>query len=173
VVEQSPSPLGRYDAPVDAADGPEPMCEIRLLAVPMELFIGAREQHDALIRECAVMALERDDERAGEPAELRALVREFAEHSAATARPGDEINPAWPEGQSTVDLTYWAPPSAVHGAAEFERLMAAADRVCEQGLMLTMPRSQVIRDFSAWWLSELRRQLAGLPPTPWTGPTGT
>jgi hypothetical protein len=171
MAEDSPSPLGRYDAHVEPASAPESLHEIRLLGVPVKIFIAAREQHDALIREFAVMALGNDDDRSSDPPELRALVREFGVHyAAASARPGDELEGALQAGKTNVDLTLWAPPSAARGAAEFERLMSAADQVCEQGLMLTMPRPQVIRDFSAWWFSELRRQLEGLPPIAWTGP---
>ncbi len=171
MAEQAPSPLGRYEALVGAGDGADVTCEIRLLGVPVRVFLAAREHHDALLREFAVMALDRNEESTREPDELRALVREFGVHYAvASARPGDEFEAALQAGKATLDLTYPMPASASRGAEDFERLMDAADRLCEQGLMLTMPRSQVIRDFSAWWFGEVRRQSAGHPPTRWAGP---
>jgi hypothetical protein len=48
--------------------------------------------------------------------------------------------------------------------------MAEADDFCRREQMLTLQRSDAVRNFSTWYLSEFRRQVAGEPPQPWDGP---
>ena len=76
--------MGRYDA----ADVPEgaPLHEIRMVGVPVEIFLAARQQHDELMREFAVLALAHQDQSSAAPAELRRLVHELGANSAAARR---------------------------------------------------------------------------------------
>jgi hypothetical protein len=165
---RSPSPLGRYDAGASPASE---LHEVRLLGVPVEIFRALRQQHDELMREFAVMALAHRDEDASEPEGLRALIRELGVHYAPSRwRTNEEIDAATEAGLATVDLTYHVSESVLRAADELGALMASADQFCRHGRMLTMPRSPLMVRFSAWWVEELRRQVAGCPPTPWPGP---
>jgi hypothetical protein len=58
----------------------------------------------------------------------------------------------------------------VEAADHLAALMAEADEYCRREQMLTLQRSEVVRDFSAWYLDEFRRQIQGEPPRPWDGP---
>ena len=48
--------------------------------------------------------------------------------------------------------------------------MDEADEYCRAEQMLTLERTQVMRDFAAWYLNEFRRQIAGEQPKRWDGP---
>jgi hypothetical protein len=162
----SPSPMGRHDL-----GGLEPggrLYDVRMVGLPVELFLAARQQHDELMREFAVMALAHQDEVASEPPELRRLVREFGTHSATSVpRVDASVEAASMAGQATTELSYRVPISVLAAADRLEELMQTADAFCREGRMLTMPRSPQMRQFAAWWLNELRRQVAGNAPTPW------
>jgi hypothetical protein len=159
-----PSPLGRYDPGTDHGK----TYEVRLLGVPIELFLATRQQHDELMREFAVMALAHREEDGTIPQDLRDLIRELGVHYAPSAtRPDKEIEDAVEAGISNVDLVYHVSESVVVAADELEKLMTSADEFCRSGRMLTMPRSPEMLQFSAWWLQELRHQVSGLPATSW------
>ncbi len=161
------SPLGRYDVSVDAPADSE-LHEVKLLGVPVELFLASRQQHSELIRECAVMGLAGPSELAHESPQLRQLIRELGVHSAATSSAADEqVEAAARAGRAAVDLAYRVPASVISTADRLESLMASADEFCQQGRMLTMPRTAQMKRFAAWWLGELRRQVGGQPATPW------
>jgi hypothetical protein len=168
--EIPPSPLGRRDTRIAVAPAGD-LHEIRLLGVPVAIFRATRQQHDDLMREFAVMALAHRGEDDSEPEGLRMLIRELGVHDAPPTRPDEEIDAATEAGLATVDLSYHIPEGVVRAADELDVRMACADRFCLQGRMLTMPRSPIMRRFSAWWLEELRRQAAGGSPTPWPGPS--
>ena len=80
------------------------------------------------------------------------------------------VDEAIARGEDTVELTYEVPDHAVEAADKLAALMAEADEYCKREQMLTLQRSEVIRDFSAWYLDEFRRQINGEPPKPWDGP---
>jgi hypothetical protein len=161
----SPSPLGRYD--VGQEDNKT--YEVRLLSIPVELFLATRQQHAELMREFAVMALAHSDEDGSIPADLRDLIRELGVHYAPSSgtRTDENVELAAKSGLSNVDLEYHVSESVVTAAAELEGLMASADEFCRLGRMLTMPRSPQMVRFSAWWLDEVRAQIAGRPPMSW------
>lgn len=161
-----PSPMGRYDTGQPGPGGRR--YQIRMVGVPVEIFLTTRQQHDELLRECAVLALAHEDEEGAQPPELRRLVHELGVHYGAAASRADEnVEAASQAGQATIDLTYRVPISVLAAADRLEDLMQSADALCREGRMLTMPRTEQMRRFSAWWVGELRRQVAGLGPIPW------
>jgi hypothetical protein len=161
-----PSPMGRYDVG-EVAPGTT-LYQIRMLGVPVELFLSSRQQHDELMREFAMLALAHRDAMSSDPPELRQLVSELGVNSAASSSRADaNVEAASQAGRSSIDLTYRVPISVLAAADRLEVLMQSADIFCAQGRMLTMPRSPQMLRFATWWLSELRRQVAGYAPTPW------
>jgi hypothetical protein len=162
-----PSPMGRYDAGETEPGGRR--YQIRMVGVPVELFLATRQQHDELMREFAVLALAHQDEGSAQPAELRRLVHELGLHYGASGPRADEsVETASQAGQATIELTYRVPISVLEAADRLENLMQSADAFCREGRMLTMPRTPQMARFAAWWLGELRRQVAGYGPTPWS-----
>ncbi len=158
-----PSPLGRYDIAIGAG---AQRFDVWLLGVPIDLYLATLQQHDEVVREFAVMGLGHGDEDTALPQDLRDLIHELGLHYSRSATRTDiEVEAAAQAGLTTVDLHYEVPATVVEGADRLESLMARADAFCEQGRMLAMPRSAAMQSLAAWWLGELRRQVAGAPPT--------
>lgn len=166
MTEPIPSPMGSYDA--QDAPSSHRRYEIRMLAVPVELFVATRQQHDELMREFAVLALAHEDEEISQPQELRRLVRELGIHHAGLGFGTDErVDAASHAGKPTIDVTYTVTVSVLAATERLEALLQSADEFCLQGRMLTMPRTPQMRRFAGWWWEELRRQVDGNEPTPW------
>jgi hypothetical protein len=163
------APLGKYHLAQDEVDAE--IRQVQLLGVPIELFFQTRQQHDELIREFAVLGLGHGELDASLPPELRHLIQELGlTFTRAEVRANEEVEAAARAGLPTMDLHYLVPATVVDGADRLEALMARADELCTQGLMLTMPRTPAMLAFSAWWLGELRGQVAGRPAMPWAAP---
>jgi len=162
--------LGRYAHRVADAD------EVRtvwLLAMPTALFLRAREHHDDLIREFALMAIRQADGTGGAttPPQLADLVEILGhEYGGSASRDHPERDAAIERGDATVDVRYDMPVSMRADLVRLSELMDAADEFCRQEKLLTLPRDATVAAFGRWYTGEFLRQLDGLPPTPWTGP---
>jgi hypothetical protein len=160
------SPLGRYDD--SASDGS--IRTVRLLRVPVRILDAGRRHHQELMHEFAMLAVAEDltDDLPQRMLDLiDTLGRQYAETSDA---PNAEVDAAIGRGDTFVDLTYEVAEHVVEAADNLETLMAEADDFCRREQMLTLQRSDAVRNFSTWYLSEFRRQVAGEPPQPWDGP---
>lgn len=160
--------MGRYDEDpsVDA------LREVRLLGVPVRVMLAAREHHDEVMREFALIAL--GDSRAdpvlpGRLVELTQLLG--VRYGSARARPDEDVEAALQRGEDRVDLTYLVPAHIVQAADTLAGLMAEADAYCRSEQLLTLARTDLLVAFADWYLAEFRRQLAGQPPRRWDGPT--
>lgn len=162
-----PSPLGRYDD----GGGDETLHEVRLLNLPVRVLVAGREHHDELMREFALLALAPDLPPEHVPRRLVELTEILGvRYGASAERPSAEFEAAIEEGQETIDLTYQVPGHVVEAADTLERLMQEADDYCRAEQLLTLQRSEVVAQFSSWYLEQFRRQIAGEPPEPWSGP---
>jgi hypothetical protein len=147
---------------------------VRLLGLPVALFLRAREHHDELIREFTLMAIRSNSSAANGialPPRLRELVdilgRRFG---ASTSRADMERDAAIEGGDATVDLTYQVPASMGADLNMVTQLMDDADDFCRMETLLTLPRDPSVVAFGHWYNNEFLRQIDGLPPTPWNGP---
>ncbi|HEY5455659.1 MAG TPA: hypothetical protein VIJ96_09325 [Acidothermaceae bacterium] len=167
--------LGRYTHHSDPTD----LRTVRLIGLPVALFLRAREHHDELIREFTLMAIRSngtDSNRTDAfgvalPPRLRELVdilgRRFG---ASTSRADMERDAAIERGDATVDLTYHVPASLRDDLKMLTQLMDDADDFCRMEALLTLPRDANMVAFGHWYNNEFLRQIDGLPPTPWKGP---
>ncbi|MBV9097070.1 MAG: hypothetical protein JO079_03340 [Frankiaceae bacterium] len=161
------SPLGRYDS--DLSDA---VHEVRLLNVPLRLLVAGREHHDDVMREFAMLALADDMDAEHAPKRLLELVEVLGRrYAAAAARPDAEVDAAVARGETSIDLTYHVPAHVADAADELAALMDEADEFCRERRLLSLSRPQPVVEFSAWYLDEFRRQIAGQPARPWDGPT--
>ncbi len=165
--------LGRYTHHSDHPNATD-LRTVRLLQLPVALFLRAREHHDELIREFTLMAIRSNAHRSAGPAlppRLRELVdilgRRFG---ASTSRADMERDAAIERGDDTVDLTYHVPASLAIDLQMLTQLMDDADDFCRMQHLLTLPRDRSMVAFGHWYNSEFTRQIDGLPPTPWIGP---
>jgi hypothetical protein len=164
--EPKESPLGRYD--VDAHDG---LHEVHLLNVPLRLLAASREQHDEVMREFAMIALDENFDSAHTPTRFIELIDILGRrYGAASARPDAEVDAALERGDGTIDLVYHVPEHVTEAARQLDVLMTEADEFCRQQHMLALARPQVLIDFARWYLDEFTRQVAGQQPRPWDGP---
>ena len=168
--------LGRYTHESDQTEQSDQtdLRTVRLVGLPIALFLRAREHHDELIREFTLMAIRSDGMAANGtalPPRLRELVdilgRRFG---ASTSRADMERDAAIERGDATVDLIYHVPASLGDDLKMLTLLMDDADEFCRMGTLLTLPRDANMVAFGHWYNNEFLRQIDGLPPTPWNGP---
>jgi hypothetical protein len=161
------SPLGRYDEPTTD----EELHQVKLLGLPLRVMIAGREQHDELMREFALLALGSPAGRPEVPRRLVELTQILGvQYGGAAARPDELVDAAAARGDDTIDLTYQVPAHVLEAADHLDALMSEADEFCREEQLLTLARSDVLVQFSDWYLGEFRRQIAGDPAQPWTGP---
>jgi hypothetical protein len=165
-VEPKGSPLGRYDTDLDGG-----LYEVRLLNVPLRVLAAAREHHDEVMREFAMLALDESSASEHVPARMLELVDILGRrYGASSARPDAEVDAALERGDRSIDLVYHVPDHVTDAADQLESLMAEADEFCRQQQLLALARPKLLMDFSDWYLSEFKRQIAGEPPRQWDGP---
>jgi len=160
------SPLGRYDdSPQD-----ERTYTVRLLNVPVHILEAGRRHHEELMHEFSLLAVQEDlgDDVPKRMLELiDTLGRRYAETS---ERSNAQIDAALARGDAAADVTYEVAAHVVEAADFLAALLDEADEFCAREQMLTLQRSQIVKDFTTWYLAEFRRQLSGEPPRPWDGP---
>ena len=163
--------LGRYTHRSGETNPNETdLCTVRLLRLPVALFLRAREHHDELIREFTLMAI-RSNGHPALPPRLRELVDILGRRFGASASRADmERDAAIERGDATVDLTYHVPASLAVDLQILTQLLDDADDFCRTEHLLTLPRDRSVVAFGHWYNNEFRRQIDGLPPTPWNGP---
>jgi hypothetical protein len=160
------SPLGRYDEPTAG----ETLHTVQLVGVPVRVLDTARRHHQELMHEFALLAVAEnlaDDV----PQRMLELIDTLGRRYAATSdQPNAEVDAAIARGDTTVDLSYEVGKHVVEAADNLGALMDEADEFCKREQMLTLHRSDLVKQFTAWYLDEFRRQINGEPPRPWNGP---
>jgi hypothetical protein len=175
--------LGRYasdrvlPATTGATGGPvggAPLVAVRLLNFPLRLFADAREHHDELMREFALLSLQRASPTpsvAGLPPRLVELIDLLGRrYGAAGERRHPARDAALARGDLAADLTHHVSPGAAGELSRVAALLEEAELYCRQGFLLTMPGTPRQQRFVRWFTSEFVRQSQGLPPIPWDGP---
>jgi hypothetical protein len=155
------------DADAGAAGG---LVTVRVLGVPMPVYLRASEHGDELMREFALIAASADEgEDVGVPVRLLALVAELrAQFSGFTLRPESELAEAAARGDATIDVEYLLPPQAGPAVTHLGELLDEADDFCRAGDLLTLATPPEAVAFRRWFLEEFVRQADGLPPIPWS-----
>lgn len=163
------NPLGRYATGDDGASGDnDDLVTVRLLAAPLKIWLRAKEHHDELMREMALLALSSGGHEL--PRRLLELVEILGrQYGAAGGKPDAERDAAMRAGLDRVDLTYVVARSSSVSAAHMRALLDEAEAYCGDDLLtLAQPADQAA--FSTWYMDQFVQQSAGQPPTPWPGP---
>lgn len=163
------SVLGRY-APNDS---PEPLIEVSLLNFPLQLFAQARERHDELVREFALVAMSPPQSRPGQhvPTRLLELIAALGQRYAGSADRADAVrDAALARGELSVDLHYKLPASAAPALDRLHQLTDDADTFCRSEQLLTLAATPLETRFRHWYLEQFTKQLEGGAATPWSGP---
>jgi hypothetical protein len=165
-----------FGQPTADAAGEREQRDVRMMGLPVALFLRTQEHHDELVREFTLMAIRESatdgsQSRTLLPARLRELIDILGRRiEASTSRADVDLQAAADRGDATVDLTYHVQSDVVAEFVMSSDLMDDADDFCRQEKLLTLPRDSAMVAFSRWYNREFLRQIDGLPPTPWDGP---
>lgn len=157
------------------AGGGTGLVTIRIVDVPIAVYLLASEHGDELMREFALIATGTGHagadtgHEAEVPVRLTALVEELrARFAGFTFRPQSEMAEAAARGEPSIEVVYVIPPEAARAAADLGVLLDEADEFCRSGDLLTLAAPPEALAFRRWFLDEFVRQVAGAPPTPWS-----
>lgn len=165
--EPAGTPLGRY-APAATEEGLVP---VELRRLPVLVLLAAREHHDGLMREFRMLALHGSIRPSDAPARFVQMVGILGtQYASARARRDEEIDAAIRRGETSIDQVALVHPTAAEAVSALQNLMNEADNFCRTSLLVTLPRSPLLRDFSDWYFRQFADQLSGHPPQAWTGP---
>jgi hypothetical protein len=170
VSREAPSILGRYAPPAGDRE-----VTVVLLNFPLQVFASARQHHDELLREFALLALRPPEDRPGHnvPARLLDLIEAFGNRYGGAGDRADKLrDEALSRGQACVDLTYRVPHSVGPAMRDLHDLMEAADSFCRDEQLLTLAATPTEKRFRAWFTMQFTTQALGAAPTPWDGPMG-
>lgn len=166
-----------------AAQG-APAVVVTLLGLPPTLWLAAREHHDALLRELALM------QPSLPPAEGEALAAHLAAADTARSRIGDAVVAAvelahrigtatvplpehhpgdLPAVPSTVDLQVRVRHDELALFAGMQDVLDQGERLAQAERLLARPGLPEIVAVRDWACEQVIAQVAGSPPAPWTG----
>jgi hypothetical protein len=148
-----------------AARDPE-LVQIRILALPLDVYQHSTEHHEELLREFALIQAREPTQGHTVPARLVQLVEELTEtYAGMNELPRAELAAGIARGDATVDLSYVVPREIRQACIHLAELLAEADDYCRDGELLTMAPPPDAIAFRVWFLDEFVRQIDGLPPS--------
>jgi anti-sigma regulatory factor (Ser/Thr protein kinase) len=181
VVSRTTRPPARFDAASPAAGLPVQLqevttpgnvvdaVEVRVLALPLDVYLEAEQHNDALIRELTLIV--QSAESSGRAAVSRRLLELANAVRAAFSQASDglraQVEDAARRGQRTVDITMSVPRRGWEGLMRLADWLDEIDGHCEEGELLTLASSPGVRYFRSWFARQVADQMRGLPPSPW------
>ncbi|MDT7550404.1 MAG: hypothetical protein QOE84_2798 [Actinomycetota bacterium] len=150
---------------------PDDLVEVHLRQLPVRLWARSQEQHDALMREFALMSVPSD---AGErerhvPTRLTELMDTLtADFEGVSTDQEQELFAASAAGTETLDQVYRVPAAAAAASKALGQMLDEADEYCRQGQhLLTLASDDELVRFRWWYLDQFIDQTAGKPPVAW------
>jgi hypothetical protein len=149
----------------------EPMMDVELLEIPIDLRDRAQQHSDELLREMTLIALQ-ISEGDGEalPVRLTQLVADVqATYGAFSAQPDAELDAVAARGDKVADrIVYTVPRSVGPFARHLIEILEETDEFCRAGTyLLVLASPPDIHAYRVWALLEFERQSQGLPPVSW------
>lgn len=142
-----------------------------LLNYPVERGLRYREHHDAILRECLLVAQGGSDGAGSAPSPLVELAMLISSrYSTLHAEPERRKVAAHLRGEATVDLDYPLPPDAPGTMRALLVAFRALDVYAAQNSLLTLQTPPDLLELRKWIITELLAQAEGAAPTPWPGP---
>lgn len=165
--------LGEPALPPDAQAGGTPaMVRVRILGLPLDIYLEAEQHNDAVLRELDL--IERSPRRGPQVPprllELATLLR--ALFTAATASTRAQVDEALRMGRARVDLDVDVPAEGWQALMDMAQQLEEVDRYCQEGALLTLASSPQQRRFRRWYANQVARQMQGGRPTPWADDHG-
>ena len=157
----------RVDELVAAAGEPEERMTVRLIGMPVQVFVSHRLWYEELRRELRLLALNHGAEYP--------LAQELSDISLRVAKERrqarglDALVAAEKAGLQRDDLAYQVPTSAPATMRRLRELLEQLDVFCLEQRTLTLPPSPQQVALRTWYLGEFERQGRGEVPLPWPG----
>jgi hypothetical protein len=153
-------------------DPAQDVYDVRVLQLPVRIWSRSQEQHDALMREFALMAVPSDEsERTRHvPTRLAQLIDTLtADFEGVATEQEEQLFAAAAAGQDVIDeLVYTLPRAAVPASQALGDMLDEADEFCRQGThLLTLAADDELLRFRRWYLSQFIDQADGQPPVAW------
>jgi anti-sigma regulatory factor (Ser/Thr protein kinase) len=145
----------------------EDLVPVRLLGLPVPLFVEFRNRYHELSRELRLLALTHGTDYPVAH-ELSAIAMQV-ERERRQARGTERLEAAIDNGDASVDLDYRVPPEAPQTMQRLLDLLEKADGFCRQERMLALAGTPQQLALQRWYLGEFVRQGAGEQPRPWSG----
>lgn len=149
------------------ADVEDPI-DVRILGVPLRLYVGFQQHFRELRREVRLLAIahEADYPLAKSLSDLfGTLERQLRDGIGLT-----DVEGALAQQAEVADLSVRMPREAASTLRSFIDLLDVADEFCRQERLLSLARNEEQRDFQRWFLGEYVRQATGALPQPWVEP---
>ena len=141
--------------------------DVALVDFPVSRFLQMQEQHDAMRREFALIALRDDDPAAPIPSRLRALAAEMQRGESGGDPFREGVAAAAERGDVVVTLDLQIPFATLRWTEDALLLFEEGDEFCRSGHLLTPPSPPEVAEFRRWLVGELIRQVRdGATPTP-------
>jgi hypothetical protein len=146
--------------------------EARMLQLPVKVWARSQEQHDALMREFALMSVptDEDDRQRHVPTRLAQLIDTLtADFEGVATAQEQALFDASNEGVEVIDeLVYNMPRAVVPASKALGDMLDEADEYCRQGKhLLTLAADEELVRFRWWFLDQFIDQADGKPPVPW------
>ena len=151
--------------------------EVRVLQLPVPLWSRSQEQHDALMREFALMSVpsEESERERHVPTRLAQLIDTLtADFEGVSTEQEQQLYDAAAAGQPVIEeLVYRLPRAAVPASQALGAMLDEADEFCRQGKhLLTLAADEELVRFRRWYLAQFIDQADGKPPVAWPDYTG-
>ena len=151
--------------------------EVRVLQLPVPLWSRSQEQHDALMREFALMSVpsEESERERHVPTRLAQLIDTLtADFEGVSTEQEQQLYDAAAAGQPVIEeLVYRLPRAAVPASQALGAMLDEADEFCRQGKhLLTLAADEELVRFRRWFLDQFIDQADGKPPVAWPDYTG-
>jgi hypothetical protein len=147
------------------------LVEVRMLQLPVRLWARAQEQHDALMREFALMSVpaEPGERERHVPTRLTQLMDTLtADFEGVSTQQEQELFAAAAAGTDSLDQVYRVPPAVAPASKALGQMLDEADEYCRQGKhLLTLASDDELVRFRWWYLDQFIDQTAGKPPVAW------
>lgn len=146
--------------------------EARVLQLPVRVWARSQEQHDALMREFALMSVPSDeaDRQRHVPTRLTQLMETLtAQFEGVATEQEQQLFEASAAGVEVIDeVVYRLPRAVVPASMVLGEMLDEADDYCRQGQhLLTLAADEELVRFRWWLLDQFIDQAAGKPPVAW------
>jgi len=147
-----------------------PRVRVRLVDVPVALFVASEQHTNDLLREIALMAAGRPGAGRGHQySDLLATADLYAHRPAgARTRIAESVAVAQRGGWDSVTVDFDADTDAADAALAWEELLVRFDAMSGEERMLTLPADEELRAYRGWYVRELVEQVrTGRLPVSW------